>query len=44
MGDLILRGFFDGCESIAARYIETGEKEENLIVADRIGNMNKAGS
>jgi len=42
LDDLILKGYCSGCGSIAARYIETGEKEESRVTAKRIRKMNKA--
>lgn len=36
LNDLVLRGLCSGCNTIASRYIETGENPETSTVADRI--------
>lgn len=36
LNDLVLRGLCSGCNTIAARYIETGENPERFKAADRI--------
>lgn len=42
LNDLILRGKCSGCETIAARYLETGENRENYNAAERIKKMKMA--
>jgi len=42
LNDVVLLGRCSRCKTIAARYIETGEKEENFVVAERIKKMKKA--
>ena len=39
LNDIVLRGMCSGCNTIAARYIETGEGKTNLEVAERIRKM-----
>jgi hypothetical protein len=41
INDIILRGKCSGCNTIASRYIETGEKKEKAEAADRIRKMIK---
>lgn len=42
LNDLVLRGKCSGCNTIAARYIETGENKESCKAAERIKKMKYA--
>ena len=41
LNDLVLRGKCSACNTIAARYIETGENENSFKAAERIKRMKK---
>jgi hypothetical protein len=41
LNDIVLRGKCSGCNSIAARYIETGENSESFATGERIKKMKK---
>jgi hypothetical protein len=41
LNDLVLKGKCSGCQSIAARYIETGENKDNFEAAERIRKMKR---
>lgn len=42
INDVILRGKCSSCKTIAARYIETGERKGIEKIADRIRKLNKS--
>lgn len=42
LDDIVLKGKCSGCGTIAARYIETGENPESVVVAKRIRAMHKS--
>ena len=41
VNDVILKGWCSSCNTIAARYIETGEREGIEAIADRIRHTNQ---
>lgn len=41
LNDVILKGWCSSCKSIAARYIETGEREGIEFIADKIRRTNQ---
>ena len=41
INDIVLRGICSGCNTIAARYIETGENPDSAEAAKRIRKMKK---
>ncbi|MCM4173022.1 hypothetical protein DHD32_16175 [Arenibacter sp. TNZ] len=41
LNDIILKGWCSSCITIAARYIETGERKGIEKIADKIRNINK---
>ena len=39
--DIVLKGLCSGCNTIASRYIETGEDPEKATIAERIRQLHK---